>query len=74
MEPENEHAIQKAIGALVHGKTIIIIAHRLTTMDQILVVEEGRIAQRGTHEALIKLEGVYQRFFRLRERAEGWSI
>lgn len=77
VDPENEHAIQKAIGALVHGKTIIIIAHRLATIqqaNQILVVEEGRIAQRGTHEALIKLEGCYQRFFRLRERAEGWSI
>jgi len=77
VDPENEHAIQKAISALVHGKTIIIIAHRLATIlnaDQILVVEEGRIAQRGTHAELIKQEGVYQRFFRIRERAEGWSI
>lgn len=77
VDPENERDIQKAISALVHGKTIIIIAHRLATIqnaDQILVVEEGRIAQIGTHEALIQQEGVYQRFLRIRQRAEGWSI
>lgn len=77
VDPENEHAIQKAISALVHGKTIIIIAHRLATIhsaDQILVVDEGRIAQRGTHEELAKQEGIYRRFLAIREAAEGWSI
>lgn len=77
VDPENEHAIQRAISALVHGKTIIIIAHRLATIrnaDQILVVDEGRITQRGTHDELICQEGVYKRFLSIRETAEGWSI
>lgn len=56
IDPENERKIQKAISALIRGKTIIIIAHRLATIrnaDQILVVDEGRIVQRGKHEELI---------------------
>ncbi|MDU1320864.1 MAG: ABC transporter ATP-binding protein [Clostridium botulinum] len=77
VDPENEHAIQKAISALVHGKTIIIIAHRLATIqnaDQILVVDEGSVVQRGTHEELITQEGVYKRFLDIRKTAEEWSI
>ncbi|EIW16345.1 ATP-binding cassette, subfamily B [Pelosinus fermentans] len=77
VDPENEHTIQKAISALVHGKTMIIIAHRLATIqnaDQILVVDDGCIAQRGTHENLIKQDGVYKRFLSIRKTAEGWSI
>lgn len=77
VDPENERAIQQAIGALVHGKTLIIIAHRLATIrhaDQILVVDEGRIVQRGTHEELAGQGGLYQRFISIREAAEGWSL
>jgi ATP-binding cassette subfamily B protein len=77
IDPENEHLIQQAISALAKGKTMIIIAHRLATIrhaDQILVMEDGRIAQRGTHETLMQEEGLYKRFVKLRERAEGWSI
>ncbi len=77
IDPENEHAIQKAISTLVHGKTIIIIAHRLATIenaDQILVVDEGQIVQRGTHKELINEKGVYKRFLDIRKTAEGWSI
>ncbi|EPY2276692.1 ABC transporter ATP-binding protein [Clostridium sporogenes] len=77
VDPENEHAIQKAISALVHGKTIIIIAHRLATIqnaDQILVVDEGSVVQRGTHEELINQEGVYKRFLDIRKTAEEWRI
>lgn len=77
VDPENEHKIQQAISALVHGKTIIIIAHRLATIrsaDQILVIDEGRIIQRGTHEELISHEGIYRKFLSIREVAEGWSI
>lgn len=77
IDPENEHLIQQALSALTRGKTIIIIAHRLATIeqaDQILVVEDGRIVQRGTHRELIGRPGVYQRFIEVRQRTEGWSI
>lgn len=77
IDPENEHLIQEAISALTHGKTIITIAHRLATIqnaDKILVVDGGGIAQQGTHEELMKQEGVYKRFIEIREKAEGWSI
>nr|WP_326186414.1 ABC transporter ATP-binding protein [uncultured Oscillibacter sp.] len=77
VDPENEHLIQEAISALTHGKTIITIAHRLATIqnaDQILVVEDGRIVQRGTHEELIREQGVYQKFIRIRQQAEGWQL
>ena len=77
IDPENEHLIQRAISELTRGKTIITIAHRLATIeqaDQILVVDEGRIAQKGTHRELIAQEGVYKRFMDARQRAEGWSI
>lgn len=77
VDPENEALIQQAIGELVHGKTIIIIAHRLATIqnaDQILVVDGGQIVQCGRHERLMNCEGVYQRFMNIRQSAEGWSL
>ncbi|WP_456297477.1 ATP-binding cassette domain-containing protein [Alkaliphilus metalliredigens] len=70
VDPENEHAIQKAISALVHGKTIIIITHRLATIrnvDQILVVDGDSIVQRGTHQELVEREGIYRSFLSLRK-------
>ena len=77
IDPENEHLIQQAISELTRGKTIITIAHRLATIeqaDQILVVEDGKIAERGTHQELIRQNGVYKRFTEIRERAEGWNL
>ncbi|MDR2296584.1 MAG: ATP-binding cassette domain-containing protein, partial [Clostridiales Family XIII bacterium] len=77
VDPENEHLIQRAIGALTHGKTLLVIAHRLATIenaDQILVMDDGRIVQRGTHGELVAREGLYRRFVDIRERAEGWRI
>ncbi len=77
VDPENEHFLQAAISALTHGKTIIVIAHRLATIeqaDQILVLDEGRIVQKGRHAQLVAEEGVYRRFISIREQAEGWSI
>lgn len=77
IDPENEHLIQAAISELTKGKTLITIAHRLATIenaDQILVVDEGRIVQKGTHRELIGQEGKYLDFVRAREQTEGWQI
>ena len=77
LDPENEHLIQEALTELTVGKTVIVIAHRLATIenaDQILVINDGRIVQKGTHRQLVGQEGLYQRFIKLRKQAEGWSI
>ncbi len=77
VDPENERAIQQAIEELVHGKTMIIIAHRLATIehaDQILVINEGRVAQRGTHDELIRVPGTYADFIAVRQKALGWKL
>lgn len=77
IDPENEHLIHEAISALTHGKTIITIAHRLATIenaDQILVIDGGTVAQRGTHKELLQQEGTYKKFIQIREQVEGWRI
>lgn len=77
IDPENEHMIQAALSELTRGKTIITIAHRLATIqnaDQILVVDDGRIVQRGTHRELAAQPGRYRSFVETRRRAEGWNI
>lgn len=77
IDPKNEHLIQQAISELTRGKTIITIAHRLATIqnaDQILVIDDGRVVESGTHAELIKQEGLYRRFTAIREQAEGWRI
>lgn len=77
IDPENEHLIQNAISELTRGKTIITIAHRIATIeqaDQILVVDDGRIVQSGTHKELIAEEGRYRNFIEIRQKAEGWKI
>lgn len=59
VDPENEHALLTAIGELTKGKTLITIAHRLTTVrtaDQIVVIDKGRIVQKGTHSELVRQE------------------
>lgn len=76
-DPENEEELQKAIDALTHNKTIIMIAHRLKTVrsaDQILVLNGGKITQRGTHETLAKQPGLYADFLKAREEAAGWKL
>lgn len=77
IDPENEHLIQEAISKLTCGKTIITIAHRLATIEnanQILVIDGGTVAQKGTHKELLEQEGTYREFVRIREQAEGWQI
>lgn len=77
VDPENEDRLQKAIEELTRDKTIIMIAHRLKTVrnaDQILVVDEGRIVQKGKHEELIGQKGIYADFVLGRQETIGWNI
>ena len=77
VDPENEKELVEAVDALTKEKTIIMIAHRLKTVrhaDQIVVVEKGQIVQKGTHEQLMKQEGIYKRFVDAREQAVSWKL
>uniref|UniRef100_UPI0006CF811F ATP-binding cassette domain-containing protein n=1 Tax=Clostridium sp. NkU-1 TaxID=1095009 RepID=UPI0006CF811F len=77
VDPENEVHLQKAFEELTRNKTIIMIAHRLKTVrnaDQILVVDGGKIVQKGKHEELMKQEGIYKRFVGERKQAVSWNI
>ena len=77
VDPENEKELMDAIAELTQEKTVIMIAHRLKTVrgaDQILVVDKGQIVQRGTHDELIKREGIYRSFISGREQAVGWKL
>ena len=77
VDPENEHLIQNAISSLTKGKTVIVIAHRLATIqdaDQILVIDNGDVVQKGNHLELINQDGIYKNFINIKESAEGWSI
>lgn len=67
----------EAIDALTKRKTIIMIAHRLKTVrnaDQIVVIDKGRIVQQGTHNQLMKQDGIYKRFVDSREQAVSWKL
>lgn len=77
VDPENENELMQAIDALTREKTVIMIAHRLKTVqnaDQILVVDNGQIVQQGRHADLISREGIYKRFISEREQAVSWKI
>ena len=65
------------ISERVKGKTLLVIAHRLNTIqnaDQILVIDNGQIAQYGTHEELLEQPGIYQEFVNIRKNANKWSL
>lgn len=77
VDPENEDRLQSAIEELTRNKTIVMIAHRLKTVrnaDQILVVDDGRIVQRGTHDQLIDQKGIYSSFVLGRKEAISWKL
>ena len=77
VDPENEDQLQKAMEALTREKTVLMIAHRLKTVrnaDQILVLDQGRIVQQGTHEDLIAQEGIYRDFVSERTAASKWTL
>ena len=77
VDPENEVELQEAVKALTAGKTLVMIAHRMKTVqeaDQILVLDQGRIVQRGRHAELMKQGGIYADFVCSRSSAESWRI
>ena len=76
-DPENEVLIQKAFAALTKGRTVIMIAHRLSTVvdaDKIIVLDKGRIAEQGSHKELISKEGLYARMWKDYNQAVKWKI
>lgn len=77
VDPENESDLQAAIESLTESKTVITIAHRLKTVknaDQIVVIADGKITQRGTHEQLKMQSGIYADFINIRHKATGWKL
>ena len=77
VDPENENELMRAIEALTEEKTVVMIAHRLKTVehaDQILVVDHGRVVQRGTHAQLMEQEGIYRNFVSERREAASWKV
>ena len=76
-DPENEQQIQQAFEGLTKGKTVIMIAHRLRTVvdaDQILVLDNGRLVEHGTHDELMKKNGLYHKLFHIQQESLGWTV
>ena len=76
-DSKNEYLMQEALAELVKDKTVIMIAHRLGTIknaQQILVLSEGKIVERGTHESLMKKEGVYRKMFSIFDEVRSWKM
>ena len=76
-DPENEHQIQKAFETLTRNKTVLMIAHRLSTVqnaDNIIVLNEGKIAEQGSHSALLTKNGVYAAMWADYQRSAKWKV
>ena len=76
-DPENEALIQKAFATLTKGRTVIMIAHRLSTVvgaDKIIVLEKGKLVEQGTHEELVNANGLYARMWQDYNKAVQWKI
>ncbi|MBE7008619.1 MAG: ATP-binding cassette domain-containing protein, partial [Ruminococcaceae bacterium] len=76
-DPENEALIQKAFAKLAEGRTVIMIAHRLSTVvraDKIIVLDAGKVVEEGTHDELAKANGLYARMWADYNRAVSWKI
>ena len=76
-DPENEAMIQKALGTLTKGRTVIMIAHRLSTVvgaDRIIVMDNGKVIEQGTHSTLLQAKGLYERMWKEYNRAVRWRI
>ena len=76
-DPENEHQIQKAFETLTRNKTVLMIAHRLSTVqnaDNIIVLNEGKIVEQGSHSALLEKNGVYAAMWADYQRSAQWKV
>ncbi len=76
-DPENEHLIHRALKELTRGKTVLIIAHRLTSIadaDNILVIDKGQIAEQGTHTELLNRQGIYLHMWNEYQQSVRWTI
>ena len=76
-DPENEYEIQQAFANLMNGKTVIMIAHRLSAIqnvDEIIVVKDGKIAERGTNDELLRRDGEYRKLIQLYNQANVWAV
>ena len=77
LDPENEVLIQEAISALIRNRTVIVIAHRLKTIagaNKIVVLEDGRLAEQGTHDELLQKDGLYAKLWTIQQESLGWSV
>lgn len=77
LDPENEVFVQKAIAKLVENKTVIIIAHHLRTVvdaDQILVLDNGKLVEYGTHNELMRKNGLYHKLYHIQQESLGWAV
>ncbi|MEA5058765.1 MAG: ABC transporter ATP-binding protein, partial [Candidatus Pelethousia sp.] len=77
IDPENEVLIQEAISELIKGRTVIVIAHRLKTVagaSKIVVLEEGRLTEQGTHDELVAQNGLYAKLWHIQQESLGWSV
>lgn len=76
-DPENEHLIQQALKELTKGKTVLMIAHRLSSIteaDNILVIDKGKIAEQGTHVELLNKQGIYNNMWNEYQQSVRWTI
>ena len=76
-DPDNEVRVQAAFAQLAKGKTVIMIAHRLSTIrdaEQILVIDNGKLVQHGKHDELVLQEGIYQKYWNIRQNAKAWKV
>ena len=76
-DPENEHLIQRALAELAKGKTVLMIAHRLSSVmdvDRILVIDQGAVVEQGSHAELLAHQGLYARMWREYRQAVHWTL